>query len=485
VKAAPREQTGPNGNPDATKSELSGSARDQLALEQANADLRRRVAELETANRAAHQSRLATLNVLEDAMASRTLADALNQRLKVENGERRGVEEALRESGRRLEAALEAARIAHRAKDQFLAALSHELRTPLAPVLIAAGVGAGDDTLPKRVRERFAMIQANIEVEARLIDDLLDQTQIARGQMHLAKTPVDLHVILREAIRTTATEFVQKNIHVVKEFSAHASRLDGDPVRLQQIFWNLLRNAAKFTPPHGRVVVKTADVGENRVVTSISDTGIGLTPEEIERIFRPFSQGDHAAVASTKRFGGLGLGLTISLRLVELHGGSLKATSRGRDQGATFTVELPSLACTVARSTASPRSSPSSSPFRRLRILVVEDHAATRNVLKNLLDRRGHDAMSAGSVGEALQVSAGASFDLVLSDLGLPDGTGWELMKQLRAGHPGLIGIALSGYGMENDLKQTQEAGFSAHLIKPVTIEKLDEALRTVEEKLG
>jgi signal transduction histidine kinase/CheY-like chemotaxis protein len=446
------------------------------------AALRQRIAELENANQDARKSRLATLNVLEDAVASRRLADALNRRLQMENDERRRAEDALRESTSQLETALEAARVAHQAKDQFIAALSHELRTPLTPILLGASLGATDETLPKKVRTRFAMIKANIEVEARLIDDLLDQTQIAHGHVRLAKTIVDAQAILEEAFRTTAGDFNAKGIQLIREFRAKATKVEGDPVRLQQIFWNVLRNAVKFTPTTGSVIVRTADCGESRLAISITDTGIGLTAAEIERIFQPFTQGDHANPGSSRRFGGLGLGLTISQKLTELHGGRLTVSSPGPGLGATFTLELPCLGCAVPPPVA-PKSAQKASP-PGLRILLVEDHEATRAVLRNLLNRRGHQATAAGSVAEALRKATGAEIDVLISDLGLPDGTGAELLKQILLKHPGLPAIALSGFGMENDLRQTQQAGFIAHLVKPISIEQLEAALEGVKPRL-
>jgi signal transduction histidine kinase/ActR/RegA family two-component response regulator len=455
------------------------------ALRRQQEELQQKVAELENANVDARKSRLATLNALEDATASRCLVEALNQKLQNEIAERKVVESALRESERQLKEALEIAKTAHRAKDQFIAALSHELRTPLAPILLAAGAAAQDDALPKKTRACFSMIKANVEVEARLIDDLLDQTQIEHGRTRLMKRPVDVHAVLEAALRTTAQEFADKQIQPVKDFRAAASFVEGDPVRLQQIFWNLLRNAAKFTPQGGRVTISTADGSDKGIVINVTDTGIGLTPMEKERIFQPFSQGDHANEESSKRFGGLGLGLSISQRLVDLHGGTLSASSAGRGLGTTFTVELASAGCAVPAEPESPSAEDNRSPFRHLRILLVEDHAPTRLVLENLLRRKGHEPTTAGSVSEAQHRLTDHPFDVVMSDLGLPDGTGWELMSEVQRIWPGMPAIALSGYGMENDLRKTKEAGFSMHLTKPVSIEQLDMALHTIEDQLA
>jgi signal transduction histidine kinase/ActR/RegA family two-component response regulator len=457
------------------------SARACEVLRQVNAALTRRVDELERVNLDSRRTRLATLNALEDAVASRGLAEALNEQLQTENAERRRIERELRENKLRLETALDAARAAYQAKDHFIAALSHELRTPLAPILLAASLGARDESLPPHARTNFELVRSNVEVEARLIDDLLDQGGIARGRPRLTRTLLDLHDVLEQALRTTAAEFEEKKIVLQLDFRAKATGVDGDAVRLQQIFWNLLRNAAKFTPPRGTVAIRTRDLEHERMEVSITDNGIGLTDAEAQRIFAPFAQGDHALADSGRNFGGLGLGLAISKELAELHGGSLKVSSAGRGHGATFTVELPASGCPVTKAAnGNLRAGIDAPNARGLRILLVEDHPATRNVLSALLKQKGHGVVAAGSVAEGLRLAEGARPDLLISDLGLPDGTGWKLMNDLRAQHPRLAGIALSGYGMDSDLQRTHEAGFAAHLIKPVSLERLDAALQQV-----
>ena len=397
---------------------------------------------------------------------------------------RRQTEEALRESKRNLEEALDAAQAAHQAKDQFIATLSHELRTPLTPILITASLCADDPTLPERARAQFAMVRNNVKLEAHLIDDLLDQTQIIRGKTRLEKHAVDLHAVIRDALQTVGPEFTVKGITPELRLGARRTQVVADPVRLQQIFWNLLRNAAKFTPLQGRVTIRSDNLARGRITVGIADTGIGLTKIEMARAFQPFTQGDHATGGTTSPFGGLGLGLAISQRLIGLHGGQIKATSAGRGKGATFTVELPVSTQRLAPATRRPaRTIPRGRPAERLpRLLVVEDHAATRAALGGLFTGRGHEVTVAGSVAEALEKAAGTSFDLVLSDLGLPDGSGHDLMRQLRTIQPGLVGIALSGFGMETDVRQARAAGFFAHLTKPVSIEQLDAVLWEIDQ---
>jgi signal transduction histidine kinase len=228
---------------------------------------------------------------------------------------------------------------ASRAKDAFLAALSHELRTPLNPVLLIASDAAADETLPPVLRKDFETIRNNVELEARLIDDLLDLSRITRGKLSLDKKLVDAHKIIRDVMEHVRADLQAKEIELLLSLNAKPSTVNGDAIRLQQIFWNVLKNAAKFTPNRGRITMATS-TQEEKLKVLVTDTGIGLTQEELNRIFEPFSQGEHA-MYNSHRFGGLGLGLTISRQLVELHQGKIRAESEGRDKGATFIIELP------------------------------------------------------------------------------------------------------------------------------------------------
>jgi len=388
-----------------------------------------------------------------------------------------------RDSVLKLERAHAETQAASRAKDDFLAALSHELRTPLNPVLLVASDRAGNPDLDGDVRADFELIRKNIELEARLIDDLLDLTRIARGKLTLTKQMVDLHSVLRDALLTVEEEIRQKQIIVMRHFTTKDPAILGDAVRLQQIFWNILKNAVKFTPTGGRLTIETCLPNERgRVAVKITDTGIGLTSEEIGHIFNAFSQGEHACAGGSHRFGGLGLGLAISRMLVELHGGAIRATSAGRNQGATFTVELPALKTQAALPTPplslKPLDEGTTLARKRcgMRVLLVEDHEPTRMALANLLTRRDYQVSAAVSVAEALAYAGRENFDLVVSDIGLPDGNGYALMSKLRDEF-GLKGIALTGYGMEQDVARGQSAGFMAHLIKPVRVESLEKAL--------
>lgn len=376
---------------------------------------------------------------------------------------------------------------ASRAKDDFLAALSHELRTPLNPVLLLASEAAQDPRLPPDAREDFETIRKHVELEARLIDDLLDLTAITRGKLSLDRRRTDLHAVLRDAIATVSPDVQEKRIGLILQTGAQRPEVIGDPVRLQQVFWNVLKNAVKFTPEAGRIFVETA-TGRDRVTVRVTDTGIGLSPTELDKVFDAFSQGDHAGVGGSHRFGGLGLGLAISRMVIELHQGTIRATSEGRGHGATFTIELPLAPATKQGEEpvapprapeADTRAVPIADGSRNSRILLVEDHAATRTALERLLTRRHFSVVAAASMADARALADTQPFDLLISDVGLPDGSGYDLMQEIRERF-GLKGIALTGYGMEQDLVRSQQAGFSAHLTKPVRVQALDAALASV-----
>ena len=229
---------------------------------------------------------------------------------------------------------------ANRAKDVFLASLSHELRNPLNPALLIASEEAENPELPKSVRSNFSVILNNIEMEARLIDDLLDITRISAGKLSLRKQLVDIHKVFKDALTSVQSDQLSKHITLTLDWSAQKNEVNGDPLRLRQIFWNILKNAVKFTPPNGIVRVKASNA-DSHVIIKVTDTGIGIKPEELSRLFNPFAQGDHAGTSGSPVYGGLGLGLAIAKNLTDMHAGSIKAESEGADKGSTFTVELP------------------------------------------------------------------------------------------------------------------------------------------------
>jgi signal transduction histidine kinase/ActR/RegA family two-component response regulator len=410
------------------------------------------------------------------------VAEKSNLRSQDEIAERRLVEAALRQANEQLRAATREAQRANQAKDEFLAALSHELRTPLTPVLLAAAALREDRRLDADVREQLGMIERNVTLEARLIDDLLDLTRISHGKLQMRPAPCDAHSLIDLAVDIVRDEARDKAIHLERRFTATRTRLTADPARFQQVIWNLLRNAVKFTPDGGRITLSTYDRGSPEdgscLRIEVSDTGIGISSASLEKIFQPFDQG---CLTGDHRYGGLGLGLAIARAVVLMHGGRLTAESAGLNLGATFVVELPGATEPPSAGTDSATPFGGGRPGHRnttgkLRLLVVEDHASTLHALVQLLRRDGHEVTAASSVAEALNEAQRHTFDLVLSDLGLPDGTGLELMETLRTRH-GLSGIALSGYGTEDDIHRARSAGFATHLTKPVAVGDLRHAL--------
>ncbi|MHA3771124.1 ATP-binding protein [Verrucomicrobiota bacterium sgz303538] len=383
--------------------------------------------------------------------------------------ERKQFEQQLRE-------AKEAAEAANHTKDNFLATLSHELRTPLNPVLMLASELEHSDELPERLREDFALIRKNVELEARLIDDLLDLTRVLRGKLQLNRQVTDAHLPLRQAVGILHSDLTAKQIDLTLDLAAVDSTLSADAVRLQQIFWNLVKNAIKFTPPRGKITIRSRNLVRRTLRVEVADTGIGIEPDEQERIFLAFAQ---SATNSGHRFGGLGLGLSISRLLVEMHGGRIWAESAGPNTGSTFIVELPLVS--LPADTKSTPQQPLKAAAAKLKVLLVEDHEPTRSTLSRLLRRRGHEVLAAETLAEARRLAARHSLDLVISDLGLPDGTGDRLMEELRATYH-LKGIALSGYGMEEDVQRSLRAGFVSHLTKPISIEMLDHAIEQASQ---
>jgi len=382
-----------------------------------------------------------------------------------------------------LERARDEAVEAARSRDDFLAALSHELRTPLNPVLLLASEAAEDATLPAEIREQFATIRNNVQLEARLIDDLLDLSRVAHGKLLLELRDVVLQDVIRDALATVDADVTGKQLQLSVSLPPDPVHVRADAVRLQQVFWNVLKNAVKFTPHGGRIWVTAAATGQ-RVSIAIRDSGLGISAEDLPKIFDAFAQGEHAKPGSTFRFGGLGLGLAITQRLVEMHRGRIHATSEGHQRGATFSVDLP----VHIPSPSAPRNDdgatvpalPRPALPRGKRILVVEDHAATRESLGVLLKRRGHQVALAASAAAAREAANHATFSLVISDIGLPDCDGYSLLRDLRAQQPHLRSIALSGYGAEDDRVRSSAAGFDSHIVKPVTMSALDSAVAEV-----
>lgn len=373
-----------------------------------------------------------------------------------------------------LSRAKEAAERASAAKSEFLATLSHELRTPLTPVLLTASLIEARTDLPDDLREDIATIRRNVELESRLISDLLDLTRISNNKLQLDRRLVDLHLLIRSAIDICQRD---RSARVDVEFGALLHTADGDSTRLQQILWNLISNAIKFTPDDGLIVVRTSNPTSDRIRIDVIDTGEGIDAAVLPKLFTAFEQGETRA---SKQFAGLGLGLAISKRLAEAHGGTITAFSAGRGHGTTMTVDLPVVSVGAAQQIVA-QPAPMTAQSQALRVLLVEDHEPTRAVLTKLLRLLGHTVTATASVASAVAAATEGAFDLLISDLGLPDGSGLNIMQSLRPRFAGRA-IALTGYGMEDDIIATREAGFVHHLTKPVDAHSLAAAIERVLE---
>lgn len=380
-------------------------------------------------------------------------------------------------------AARAAAEDANRAKDQFLARLSHELRTPMAPILGISSLLEIDESLPREVREQLHVVRRNAEIEARLIDDLLDLTRITRGTFALNREVVELEPLIQEAIETAAGATVAAGrLRLVRDFATEGARVWGDPIRLTQALCNLLINAVRYTPPDGTLTVRSRRDGPQGIVIEIHDTGRGFEPKDLPRLFEAFER------AGMPEGGGLGLGLWIARSIIEDHGGALSAQSAGLGQGAAFFVSLSTLLPPGALAEPVPaepvRPSEGEERVRSLHILLVEDHTDTAFAISHLLNRLGHQVTHADSAESALAAAAAPAarpIDFVVSDLWLRSGSGLELMPELAARY-GLRGIAISGLGGDGAIARSRAAGFARHLTKPITFNTLRDAIREMNQ---
>jgi signal transduction histidine kinase/CheY-like chemotaxis protein len=388
--------------------------------------------------------------------------------------ERKHAEKALRTARMSAERAKADAERANHAKDQFLAVLSHELRTPLTPVLAAAELLQRRQDLSPDARAPLEIIRRNVQLQARLIDDLLDLTRIAHGKIELKRKPINICSVIERAVEIAKPDIEARRLHFEVSFQDVPHWVDADASRLQQVVWNLLSNAIKFTPEGGCVGLR-CEVLDGHVVIEVADSGIGIEPEASARIFGAFEQGERSI---TRQFGGLGLGLSIAKRLVEMHDGTISVHSEGRNKGATFRVQLP---MSTEPLEASAHKGVPAFDGRARRILLVEDSGDTALMMKMLLEAFGYEVETAGDVSQALQAIDSTTFDLLISDLGLPDRSGIDLMQELRRRRHPLKGIALSGYGQEEDMRRSKDAGFAVHLVKPVDADLLMETIEGIE----
>lgn len=378
--------------------------------------------------------------------------------------ERTRVEEALREADRR--------------KDEFLAMLAHELRNPLAPIRSSAEVlrllrTDGDPRMDQAVR----MIDRQAVHMTRLVDDLLDVSRISRGKILLRRERTDLVPLVRATAEDHRPQLESAGLALALELPDDPLWLTGDPTRLSQIVGNLVQNAGKFTNAGGRVTVRvSADTATDRVLLEVEDTGIGMDAEMMERLFEPFSQADRSLARSR---GGLGLGLSLVKGLVELHGGTVEASSGGSGRGSRFVISLPWRSRELAPGTPL-FSATTAGPSRR--ILVIEDHADAAESLRLLLEIGGHQVEVVATGEAGLNAARRFRPDLVLCDIGLPGMDGYAVARALRANGEtdGICLVALSGYGRDEDRRRALEAGFDLHLTKPVDLATLSDLVQTL-----
>ncbi|MEG4799691.1 ATP-binding protein [Microcoleus sp. ARI1-B5] len=381
------------------------------------------------------------------------------------------------------QAAREAAETANRIKDEFLAVLSHELRSPLNPILGWSKLLQQSKLDAAKTASALATIERNARLQSQLIDDLLDISRILSGKLSLNRMSVDLNMVISAALETVRLAAEAKSLQIQTTFSPSQGMVIGDSGRLQQVIWNLLSNAVKFTPEGGQITVRLTQT-KTYAQIQVIDTGKGINPEFLPYVFEHFRQEDGA---TTRKFGGLGLGLAIARQIVELHGGRIWVQSRGEGQGATFTVELPVLhtANPIAVEVADTTEARSDDlHLASLRVLVVDDEQDSRDFVAFVAQQEGAEVTAVGSAIEALQLLSTAAFDILLSDIGMPDMDGYMLVRKVRALPPEQGGqipaIALTAYAGDFDRKQALAAGFQRHVTKPVEPNELVRAIVTL-----
>src|SRR5256714_586866 len=357
---------------------------------------------------------------------------------------------------------------ANRAKDIFLATLSHELRTPLTPVLGWIGLLRNGGLDAEGIEQALDAIERNARLQSRLIDDLLDISRIATGKLRFEPKPTDINAAAEAAVETVRASAAARRIEMEVSLWQRPLVVMGEPVRLQQIIWNLLSNAIKFTEPTGRVRLSVeAEHACARVI--VEDTGIGIDPEFLPHVFDRFRQADGSP---TRRHGGLGLGLAIVDALAKVHGGRVTADSDGKGRGARFTFTI---SCMAQAESAIETDSPALPRATNQRVLIVEDSPDTLALLRALFEQKGGDVMAATSAQEALRMAAIDAPGVIVSDIGMPEMDGYQLLAELRR-LPGLEkvpAVAISGYAMEEDRERARHAGYDAHVAKPVDVEAL------------
>lgn len=379
----------------------------------------------------------------------------------------------------REQAAREEAEQANRIKDEFLAVLSHELRSPLNPILGWSTLLLKGKLDTTKTTQALTTIQRNAKLQSELIEDLLDVSRILRGKLNLNVASVNLASVIRGAMETVRLAAEAKSIQIGASLTEDVGLVSGDSTRLQQVVWNLLSNAVKFTPQGGQVNIRLERFDSSAQIM-VSDTGQGIAPDFLPYVFDYFRQADGA---TTRKFGGLGLGLAIVRHLVELHGGTVRVESPGEGQGATFTVRLP-LMSTSSEVNQDERSPQPSLDLKGIKILVVDDETDARELVAFVLGQQGAQVTTAASAYEALLLLSQAKPDVLLSDIGMPEMDGYMLIRQVRTLAPEQGGqipaIALTAYAGDTNQQQVLAAGFQKHISKPIEPEELVQAIAQV-----
>lgn len=385
--------------------------------------------------------------------------------------ERKRVEELLRQNE-------EALREAARRKDEFLALLAHELRNPLAPIRYALAANKKFDRTMEQFRRSEEVIERQVAHMSRLLDDLLDVSRITRDSLELKKAPTELTSVVGAAIDTARPTMDAKGHTLSVDLPKQALRLEADPVRLTQIFSNLLINAAKYTDPGGNIQLQASRDGAN-VVVSIRDNGIGISEDIMPRIFTMYSQAQGALIRSE---GGLGIGLALVHGLVALHGGHIEARSEGSGKGSEFIVRLPIGLPLTEISEANATADHANKSGVGLRLLVVDDNRDAADSCSALMEMNGHHVQTAYSGQQALELAEAFRPHALLLDIGLPDIDGYQLAARIRAAPWGgrIVLIAITGWGQEQDRRRAIEAGCDYHLTKPIDPESVDSLLRSL-----
>nr|WP_199330465.1 ATP-binding protein [Microcoleus sp. FACHB-68] len=374
---------------------------------------------------------------------------------------------------------------ANRIKDEFLAVLSHELRSPLNPILGWARLLRERKLDEKATDRALATIERNAKLQTQLIEDLLDVSRILQGKLSLNVCPVNLPSIIKAAMETVRLAAEAKSIEIQMRFKPAIGQVAGDSTRLQQVVWNLLSNAVKFTPTGGQIEITLEQIASEAQI-QVRDTGKGISPDFLPHVFEYFRQADST---TTRKFGGLGLGLAIVRQLVELHGGTVAADSPGEGQGATFTVRLP-----LRRESATPKDEtattnlfttvPDTLPLTNIRILVVDDEADSLDFLAFVLEQAGAEVTATASAIAALQLLTQSKPDILISDIGMPEMDGYMLMRQVRLleseQENNIAAIALTAYAGEMNQQQALAAGFQRHIAKPVDPETLVQQIKNM-----